>query len=246
MEIINSNWKRIWEKREVTSGAIADLNNKKRVFLELKRLDGFDVVGEGLSYEALFAQYRETKDMLFKNYNSDSKKSIYEVGCGCGANLFLFENDGFVTGGLDYSNKLIDIAGEVLESTDISCCEAKDIPNDKKYDACFANSVFSYFPGEEYALHVLTLMNKKARWSLGLIDIHDIDKKEDFIAFRKKTVENYEERYKNLPKFFYSKQFFLDFAKNNDLEIIITDSNIEGYWNNDFVFNCYFYKRQRG
>ena len=39
-----SNWKNIWEKREDRLEHI-DVNDKKSLFLELKRIDGFDVVG---------------------------------------------------------------------------------------------------------------------------------------------------------------------------------------------------------
>ncbi len=244
MEIINSKWKSIWEKRDVATDSLIDKNDKKSIFLELKRIDGFDVVGDGLSYNALISQYKEIKERLFPDSSSYEGKSVYEVGCGCGANLYLFEDDGFITGGNDYSRNLIDIAGDILESKDISCCEAKDITSDMKYDSCFSNSVFSYFPGMDYAYRVLSIMVEKANSSIGLIDIHDIEKKEAFVEYRKKTIENYEERYKDLQKYFYSKQFFIDFAKKNDLEIVITDSHIDGYWNNEFVFNCYFYKKQ--
>lgn len=244
MENINEKWKTIWEKREIDANAISDLDDIKNVFMELKRCDGFDVLAEGLSYEALYDQYLETKSRLFvKEDKYYTEKSVFEVGCGCGANLFLFERDGYKTGGADYSKQLIDIAAQVLNSSDISCCEAKDIAETPQYDVCLSNSVFSYFPDYEYAWQVLSLMYDKARYSIGLIDIHDKARQHDFIEYRRRTVENYEERYKDLHKFFYEREFFEKFAANHDMDITFVESNMEGYWNNEFVFNCYLYKK---
>ena len=59
----NIFWKEIWESRKDKLDDI-DKKDKKAVFLELKRIDGFDVLGDGLSYEALEMQYQETKDAL--------------------------------------------------------------------------------------------------------------------------------------------------------------------------------------
>ncbi len=183
--------------------------------LELKKINGFDVVGEGLTYE---------------------------VGGGSGATLFLFEKDGIRCGEIDYSENLVEIARGVLQTNDIECGEAIDLKIFPQYDAVLSNSVFSYFPSEEYALQVLEKMYLKARRSIGIIDVHDRDKEMEFIEYRKKTIENYEERYKGLHKLFYSREFFRNFAKNHNMKVVFKESNISGYWNNEFVFNCYFTK----
>ncbi len=59
-----------------------------------------------------------------------------------------------------------------------------------------------------------------------------------------KTVEDYEVRYKNLHKFFYSREFFYDWDEKNNLEIEFHNSQVEGYWNNEFVFDIYMYKNK--
>lgn len=41
---INNKWKEIWEKREDNFNLI-DMNEEKSVYLELKRIDGYDIVG---------------------------------------------------------------------------------------------------------------------------------------------------------------------------------------------------------
>lgn len=55
-----------------------------------------------------------------------------------------------------------------------------------------------------------------------------------------KTVEDYEVRYKNLHKFFYSREFFYDWDEKNNPEIEFHNSQVEGYWNNEFVFDIYY------
>lgn len=239
-----NNWKNLWGQRSVDPKILSG-QDKRAVFLELKRSNGFDVMEGGLTYEALVDQYQRIKKEL-SFYAEDTEvqpmKSVFEVGCGSGANLYLFENDGIQCGGLDYSEHLIEGAKQVLHTTDVSCDEAIHLKTEPKYDAVLSNSVFSYFVDEKYAYSVLEKMYEKAKHTIGIIDIHDIEKKEDFICFRKKNVKDYEKRYQNLPKFFYSKQFFLEFAESHNMDIKFTHSNTKDYWNNDFVFNCYMYK----
>lgn len=125
---------------------------------------------------------------------------------------------------------------------ELVCGEAINIPTDIKYDAIVSNSVFSYFPDNDYAKNVLDKIMKKTNYSIGLIDIHDITQKDAFTEYRRKTVEDYDEKYKDLRKHFYDWEFFSDWARDNNLSIEFCDSTVEGYWNNEFIFNVFFYK----
>lgn len=165
------------------------------------------------------------------------------MGCGSGANLYLFESEKINTGGIDYSENLLNTAHKVLKSKDLICGEAISMPAAPMYDNCFSNSVFSYFEDEKYALAVLEKMYIKARFSIGILDIHDIEKKEEFIKYREKIVPDYHQRYQNLPKLFYPKSFFEKFADGHCMDIVFKESAMEGYWNNRFVFHCYMYKK---
>ncbi len=159
--------------------------------------------------------------------------------------MYLFNEDGIRIGGLDYSENLIRIMREVFDDeilVECLCNEADQLPVEVKYDAVFSNSVFSYFPDFDYAEHVLERMLEKANSCIGLLDIHDKRTKEEFLAYRKATVENYEERYQNLPKLFYSKEFFSDFAVKHKLQIKFPAFQMPGYWNNEFVFHCFMYR----
>lgn len=61
---------------------------------------------------------------------------------------------------------------------------------------------------------MLEKMYRKAKYAIGIADIRDKEKEEDYITFRKKNIENYEERYKDLPYLFYPKSFFWILRQN--------------------------------
>lgn len=240
-----NHWKEIWNKRDADK-EILNSASKGKILVELKRAAGFDITEEGLNEQALLEQYEMTKKNLSQGLSSSMKlSSIYEVGCGSGANLFLFESDGIKCGGIDYSQGLINVARQVLDTRDLTCDEAIHMPEKDCYDAILSNSVFSYFPDEQYAERVLEIMLRKSRFSIGILDVHDREKREDFVEYRKRTIENYEELYKDLPKLFYSKAFFESFAKKHDLDIQFPKYDMPGYWNNEFVFHCFMYKKEK-
>ena len=230
-----SKWKEIWDKRSADV-SILQSGEPDKIFRELKRSNGFDVLEDEIFYEAFVEQYEDTKKNLSLHLPQGKKlESLFEVGCGSGANLFLFENDGITCGGLDYSQQLVTSAKQILHTKDIFCIEASSLPTESRYDALLSNSVFSYFPDEYYAATVLESMYKKAIYSIGIIDIHDKQREQDFLSFRKQTIPDYEECYKDLRKLFYDRQFFAEFARRHHLEMRITDSKVKGYWNNEFV-----------
>lgn len=241
-----NNWKEIWNKRSADKNILTS-GDEEKIIIELKRSNGFDVYADGPDYKAWIRQYKQIKRELSfsKNRDSYALHSVFEVGCGSGVNLYLFEKDGIHCGGLDYSQGLIDSAREVLASDDLTCDEAINVETNMMYDAVISNGVFSYFTDEVYALSVLEKMYKKAKHSIGLTHIFSIEKKEAFITHRKSTIEDYEERYKDLPNLFYAKKFFLDFALEHGMDIKFAFPDVPNYWNNDFVFNCYMYKEGR-
>lgn len=238
---MKNDWKRIWDKRIINNRVLKE-GTTLDVFVELKRSNGFDTQGGNISANELIRQYETTKQMLFRD-GGNHEASVFEIGCGSGANLYLFERDGFRSGGIDYSQSLVDIAKKVLVSQDLICGDALQCPVIPQYDSVFSNSVFCYFESVEYAQSVLDLMLQKAKYSIGLIDIHDISTYEDYIAFRKKTIDDYESKYASLPKLFFDKKMFEEYAEEHNLDIVFSESEVKGYWNNPFVFNCFLYKR---
>ena len=99
--------------------------------------------------------------------------------------MYLFQNDGMSIGRMDYSSAHIEIANRlfktyganVIQPSELVCTEAINIPTDIKYDSVVANFVFSYFKDEIYAENVLDRMFLEAKKRIGLIDLHDIEKR---------------------------------------------------------------------
>ena len=232
-----NDWKRIWSNRHLDNRSADPIE----LFVELKRCNGFDTLGGAISANALVEQYERIKKRLVEGA-PNTINSVYEFGCGSGANLLLFERDGFSCGGIDYSESLIDIAKDVLKTEDLICSEAANAPEEPRYDCVLSNSVIAYFTDFDYARAVLEKMYKKTRYSIGIIDVFDSEKESAYIDYRRKTVENFDEKYAGLPKLFYSRDFFTEFAREHNLRIEFCDSTVENYWNNDFIFNCFMYK----
>lgn len=237
---MTNEWKRIWSNRHLDKDA-AEYADPVELFVELKRCNGFDTLGGAISENELVGQYEKIKSRLTDG--ADGKvSSVYEFGCGSGANLLLFERDGFECGGIDYSEALINIAKSVLKTKDLICSEAKNAPVEPQYDCVLSNSVIAYFSDLSYAEAVLEKMYLKTRYSIGLIDVFDKDRENAYVDYRRKTVENYDEKYADLPKLFYDRSFFTEFAKKHNLKIEFCESTVENYWNNDFIFNVFMYK----
>ena len=233
-----NNWKKIWESRKDNLDKI-DKENYREVFAELKRIDGYDLNG-GATTESLLKQYENLKVAL----KLSAGETVFEVGCGAGAQLFLFARDGFEIGGLDYSSTQIAIAKKVLPAaSELICAGAEDLPTDKKYDAVFSNSVFQYFNDLAYAEHVLEKMFLKSRRSIAVLDVYDKAFEEELIAERRRTIENYDERYKGLPKIFYPRSFFEDFAARHDLSIHFAKNELENYGNAPYTYHVFMERR---
>lgn len=234
-----SKWKTVWNQHKADE-EILTRGTDKEILLELKRAIGNDVISGGIPYEGLINEFQQLSDMLAKHKEI---KSVYEVGCGSGGNLWLYEKNGVATGGIDYSRSLIENAKRVCKSDDIVCGEAITITTKRKYDAVFAMRVFSYFENYEYAKQVLSKMCVKANYVVGLVDIHDKSKENDFLEFRRKAIKDYDERYAGLNKLFYDKSFFENIAKEYNMDISFEEQKTEGYWKNKYGYNVFLYHK---
>lgn len=95
-----NEWNRIWGNR---SSDIVISDNIFDMFCKLKKADGFDTQDVDGYYEAFFSQWKHMVEHITQNVGDIS--SVYEVGCGSGVNLYLFQQLKKVTqvGGCDYS-----------------------------------------------------------------------------------------------------------------------------------------------
>ena len=234
---MDNKWREIWNRRKPVTGGLT--GDWEHIYLELKRLNGYDVMEGGISLDAWLELDAEIQQRLHLTHGD----RVFEVGCGAGANLYLMQRAGIIVGGTDYAEGLVAIARTVLpHAAELYAGEADAIDTAQKYDAVFTNGVLHYLPDLGYAEHVLLRMLEKTTGAIGLIDVHDRDREEDFHAYRRSVIPDYDERYKGLSNLFFPRSFFEDFARAHDLHIVFTPMQLRGYWNAPFVFNCFMYR----
>lgn len=239
---MNNKWKNIWEKKSLKH---IDLERDEfLVFCDLKKADGFDVNvhNEQLYFKAFYDEWMKMYEKLNEIANN-SIQSVFEVGCGSGVNLYLFQKrkKDITVGGIDYSQGLIDIARSVVLSKDLVCGNAEKMDINTKYDLVMADSVFQYFGSQEYADDILSKMIHKSNKVVYVSEMHNVDFKDEWLDHRRKSMDNYDQVYEGLDKLFYSKDWVADIAKRNGKQVIFTHSENPEYWNSKYVFNCFIF-----
>lgn len=214
------------------------------MFCKLKAADGYDThVQEGY-YEGFFEEWKRMNEKIHKEFPVFD--SVYEVGCGSGVNLYLYQKLMGIgrLGGIDYSLPLVSLARKVLEGP---CIELKNgeaacmdvLP---QYDIVLSEAAFIYFPDVQYGMGELERMYEKAKKAAVVKEVFDLAKKGACMQARRESIENYDERYKGLDKTFYDRELFLEFAERKGCKCSIVEPCLAGYWNNGFVYDVYLYK----
>ncbi len=235
---MGNKWKEIWNRRKPVTGELD--GDWEHVYLELKRLNGYDVMEGGVPLDSFLNFHAGLVELL----DLTPGKSVYEVGCGAGANMYLMQREGMIVGGSDYAEGLIETARRVVpEARELAAMEAADIPTEEKYDAVYSCGVFSYFPDHDYATRVLERMLAKSRHAIGITELHDRAKRQDYLAFRRANIPNYDERYEGLGRLFFRREFFEEFAARHDLRLVFPNLEMANYWNTPFLFTCFMYRK---
>lgn len=241
---MENRWKEIWDNKGLNFAPLFDGKDTFSVYKELKKMDGFDVsVEDAEGYYRSF--FESEKNMWVQLQEELGTFSAYEVGCGCGANLYLLQKLNInECGGMDYSRNLINIARKVVNDFhDISVDEAINIDVTHCYDIVFSDSVFPYFKNVEYGMNVLEKMYLKARKLVIVQEVLDESKKRECMRKRYELYDNYSDRYAGLDKTFYSKELFNQFAESHHCKIRFSDVNNKYYWNSEYMFNCFLEKK---
>jgi trans-aconitate methyltransferase len=169
---------------------------------------------------------------------------VFEVGCGAGAFLYPFYQQGNRVFGIDYSANLVKIALDVMPQAAISVGEAIDMPLKNQFNVVVSNGVFLYFPSYEYAAIVLQHMLQIATKCIGIFDVPDLSQKEEAISRRKALIgeAEYEQNYRGIEHIYYNKDWFYQLLANEPVKVTIEDQYIRDYGNSQYRFNVFISK----
>lgn len=225
----SDKWIEIWNRRNLSGQQISTLQN-------LIYLDGFDS-GAGKINEQDWAQYIHYIRDIIGIRETDS---LFEVGCGSGAFLYLFFVEGHKVGGIDYSEPLIQKAKSTFTAMDFSLNEASLLSTAEKYSVVISNGVFHYFPNFDYAQKVMEKMLSKAQKKIAILEVPDEALKTESENARRGMLppEEYDKKYKGLEHMYFQREWFEKFALKHGCKCSISNQNINKYGNNHYRFNC--------
>ena len=169
--------------------------------------------------------------------------SVLEIGCGCGAFLYVLRPFTDHLSGIDYSSTLLNFALRAIPNGQFKTLEARDVAKlNKKFQVIISNSVFQYFQTYDYSNLVLEKVHHilEPYGQIAILDINDLKKKPFFKDIR---ANGYGKDYKHLDQNFYSKTYFTKFAYKYGYEIEIEDQKIENYVNSYLRFNVFLTKK---
>jgi trans-aconitate methyltransferase len=227
-DMSTSSWKKVWDARKLTAhGSVQE---------KLIRANGFDS-GAG---EVDVSQYTHFVKYFSELINLKPDESLFEVGCGSGAFLYPLRQNKI--GGLDYSKPLIDIASEFIHTGSFTCNSATNLDTEEQYDHVFSHSVFQYLSLDQAQI-VLSKMIQKSRKTVSILDIPNIEKREEQENERKKQLgeDDYNRKYQNLFHTYYSVDFFKNFPRLLGKNSRKVDTTVMNYSDQDFRFGIVFY-----
>lgn len=224
------NWRKVWNKRKANFDTF-DLNQSFS-------LNGYDGPQSILSEATLSAAqlFYERKNRIRRD------QSIFEVGCGSGAFLYYWANKGNLVGGIDYSSNLVTGAKKLIPNGKWTVDEAVNLNVEDQWDHVVSFSSFLYYPDHRYALEVFKLMLQKAKKSVAIYDLPDLEKKKEAEEERKKLIgASYDSKYQKLGHLYFERHWWVTVAKSLGYRAEVYDLEIEGYINSSYRFNVSVY-----
>lgn len=226
------NWKEVWEGRPWDS-------HQQSVLAQMMAADGTDSGFADMSEHVWqdFVRHSADKMGLFAG------ASVFEVGCGAGAYLYEFYQQGCRVGGLDFSETLLDHTQTVMPNGKWVHGEACNLDVQSRFDFVVSCGVFHYFPSLAYAHAVLERMVSKARVGVAVLDVPDREMWKDALAARRGRMgqKEYDRRYDGLDHLYYTKEWFnAAFEKLRTSRIQI--HHHAGWLNSRYRFDVYAWR----
>lgn len=227
-----NNWHRVWSHRK----PLAELEGN--ALQQLIALDGFDSPLGAMSEQ----DWNIYVGVFARRCGLVADDSIFEVGCGSGAFLFPFYQQGHAVSGIDYSEELVRIAQSFMpdRQTAIRAMEASEFPVRPSEDIVVANHVFHYFASLAYAKTVLSNMLCKARKSVCVSGVPDAALRAESERERRGILspKEYEAKYVGLEILYFDRQFFRDLASRYHFTVSFFSHDMPGFAQNRFRYDC--------
>lgn len=227
----SQSWKAVWGRRGDRGEGTANLD-------ALIKLDGFDSGAGRIEVD----QWRGYAGIIAEKLGLRSGETVYEVGCGAGAFLYaLRERRSISIGGLDYAAGLIAAASRAMPDGEFTVAEANAVDTRIPYDHVIANGVFHYF-GLAYAAEVLAGMIGKARIAVAVLEVPDVQTRQESEAFRRDalTQVEYDKKYAGLEHTYYRRDWFRAQAAAHGISCEVFDGCVPDYAQNKFRFGVVF------
>lgn len=226
-----TGWKDVWAARPLDA-------SKASLLERLMAADGLDT-GFGSVTEAA---WRAFVARTAKTLGLDQGSRVFEVGCGAGAFLYPLYEDGCVVGGLDQSAALVGYASAAMPEGQWTQGDASALEPSEAWDVVVACGVFMYFPDPGYARGVIARMAAKATRAIAILDVPDVARREDAMAFRRGSMgeAEYEAKYRGLEHQFYDRSWMKRvLIEVGATDVRIEDQQVSGYQNARFRFNAF-------
>jgi len=232
---MSQSWKNIWSNRPVPEhGSTLE---------KLLMLNGMDT-GFGSVSEQGWLTY---VNGIINKCQLTKESTVFEVGCGSGAFLFPLYEQGIPVAGLDFSEKLLQTARQIMPLAQFNCAEASETINGR-YSHVFSSGVFMYFPNLEYAATVITNMADAADQQLVILDLPDINKKKPSETARRQLYSkgDYQKDYQGLSHQYYEKNWIrAELQKSGFNSVEIVEQHIEGYQNSAYRLNVFAHRHHK-
>ncbi len=228
---MTARWKDVWAARKLDPTRASTLE-------QLMAADGLDT-GFGNVAEAAWREF-VTRTAATLDLGRGSR--VFEVGCGAGAFLYPLHEAGCIVGGLDQSAALVGYAAAAMPEGQWVQGDASALDPAEGWDVVLACGVFMYFSDPGYARGVIARMAAKATRAVAILDVPDVARRDEAMAFRRGSMgeAEYEAKYRGLDHLFYDrswmKRVLLEVGATG---VRIEDQQVSGYQNARFRFNAF-------
>jgi 2-polyprenyl-3-methyl-5-hydroxy-6-metoxy-1,4-benzoquinol methylase len=147
------------------------------------------------------------------------KAAILDVGCGAGVKSRYLSDKGFKITGVDFSDKMIEIAKRESPDIDFEVVDIYDLDGyEKTFDAVFAQAVLLHIP-KARVLEVIAKLKKKIK-PKGLL----------YLAVKEVKLDKMEEKVEKENDYGYDYERFFSFFTLSEIEGYLKELDLKIIW----------------